>query len=79
MKNYIGNPLTGKITVQAPPKELNPRMVEAMNAIAYSGINLSSGMESHNGRSTWEVTEAMYIPAINILYLYGYTPAIRLG
>jgi hypothetical protein len=77
MKNYIGNPLTGKITIQSPPKELSPRLVEAMNGVSHKGLDLTREWEGLMCRSTWEVTEAMYVPATNILHSYGYTPAVR--
>jgi hypothetical protein len=71
MKNYIGSPHTGHITIHDCVENLSPRLVEAMNKVSHS----TACDEDRFYR--WEVTEAMYIPATNILHSYGYTPAVR--
>lgn len=70
-RNYVGNPLTGHITIHDCVDNLSPRLVEAMNKVSHTTVS------DEDQFYRWEVTEAMYIPATNILHSHGYSPVVR--
>jgi hypothetical protein len=81
MKNYEGNPATGHIIIRGKVADLPPRLVDALIMVSYNSSyeSVPAGNKSREERCCWKVTEAMYLPATNLLHSYGYTPAIRPG